>query len=281
MVGVTANGIFVSCRVTGDGAVPVLLMTGIGRQQVWWPSAFIDDLVGRGLRVVAYDHRDSGLSTHFSSSRVGAPYRLGDMAADALGVLDALGLRSAHVVGFSLGGMVAQATALAAPDRVRSLTSIASATRYVAPEPPVDAYLLREPPSDLVSYAGWLLDSERACAGEGVAFDEAEERSWIQRSFARRVEPRAGARQLGAVIAAPPRDDRLGALEVPTLVLHGRRDRAIPLAAGEATAAAIPGARLEILDEMGHTLPRPLRPAIARLIADHVLAAEERRSGER
>lgn len=267
----TANDITIEYEVHGTGE-PLLLITGLRGQLVDWEADFIDLLVADGFQVISFDNRDAGLSTKLSDSgatirrfvtglvtrdRPAAPYVIEDMAADAGALLTGLGIESAHIVGASLGGMIAQALAIAEPGCVRSLTSIMSHTGDRR-NGRISAKLLVRLP--------WLAPmNERNAVDKGVAmaealsgpsFDPHEARRRVTRAVERSWDPAGGERQSLALFASRDRTPFLRRLTVPTLVVHGRRDPLVQPCGGRATAAAIPGARLLEFDDMGHELPR-------------------------
>ena len=288
----------IAYTTSGDpGAVPILLIMGLGAQLIAWDDAFVDELVRRGHYVVRFDNRDVGESTHLShlpkpnvlasmmalmsGQAVQVAYRLEDMAGDAIGLLDALGLDSAHVVGASMGGMIAQVMALRAPERVRSLTSIMSSTndRDLPPgDPAAMQTLMSLSSSEAPASVETAVTAFRTIASPGYPFEEARVRRTATLSRQRGYEPAGVARQLLAVVSTPGRREALGALRVPTLVIHGDKDPLVPLAAGQATAAAIPGARLWVVPGMGHDLPTPLMTPVADAISTHATAAEAQRA---
>jgi pimeloyl-ACP methyl ester carboxylesterase len=271
---------------------PLLLVMGLGTQMLGWPDEFCAGLADRGLFVVRFDNRDIGLSTHlhdapkpdvyavFGGDPSTASYTLSDMAADAVGLLDALGIESAHVVGASMGGMIAQAVAIEHPERVRSLTSIMSTTgdRRVGDATQEAIGALMAPPARTREEA-----IERAVAGSriigspGYELDEAAVRDRSGRAFDRAHDPLGVARQFVAVLASPDRTPGLRSLRVPTLVIHGREDPLVRLSGGQATAAAIPGSELVVIDGMGHDLPRALWPRLTDLILGLVERVEPAR----
>ncbi|MBX3471784.1 MAG: alpha/beta fold hydrolase [Planctomycetes bacterium] len=282
-------------EVTGpEDGPPVLLIMGVGAQLIHWPDPFVDLLAARGLRVIRFDNRDAGLSTqleHLGVPRlrwlvvrallgmpVTSPYRLDDMAGDAVGLLEHLGLPAAHVVGISMGGMIAQTLALGRPDRVLSLTSLMSTPggRYVGQYGAVRALLSRQAPRtrDEAIECGVLLG--RAISGPGYPVDEDLLRALAARSYDRCHAPRGFARQMAAILSAPPRTSALGRLRAPTLVVHGEADPLVPVEAGRATARAIPGARLVVVPGLGHCLPEGAFPLLVDAMADHVHAVHER-----
>jgi pimeloyl-ACP methyl ester carboxylesterase len=262
----SVNGIEIAYESLGSPAGrPLLLIMGLGAQLIHWDEEFCRLLAEQGHHVVRFDNRDAGLSTHFHDAGVpdlgvSAPYLLDDMADDAAGLMDALGWPAAHVVGASMGGMIAQALAIRHPGRVLSLTSIMSTP---GPEvaPPTEAalaVLMAAPPPDregvvaqalrtwsVIGSPGYELDRERIALLAGMAYD-------------RCFDPAGTTRQLAAILASGNRADLLSGVTVPTLVLHGEADALVPVAGGHATAAATPGARLVTYPGMGHDLPRPL-----------------------
>jgi pimeloyl-ACP methyl ester carboxylesterase len=256
---------------------PLLLVMGLATQMIGWPDDFCRMLAERGLYVVRFDNRDIGLSTHLDSA--GAPdvlavmggdhsrvaYRLADMAEDTAGLLDALGLDSAHVVGASMGGMIAQTLAIRHPERVRSLTSIMSTTGDPAVGAPAEAALgalLAPPATDRESAVQRAVDTYRVIGSPGFEFDEAGLRERAGLSFDRAYNPAGVARQLAAILASPDRTADLARVAVPTLVVHGEQDALVNVSGGRATAAAIPGAELLVVDGMGHDLPRAVWPQL-------------------
>jgi pimeloyl-ACP methyl ester carboxylesterase len=268
---------------------PLLLIMGLGTQMIGWPDEFCRALESRGLYVIRFDNRDIGLSTHLHDAPAPdvmaavagdmrtASYTLTDMAADAAGLLDALALTSAHVVGASLGGMVAQTLAIEHPRRVRSLTSMMSTTgdrRVGAPSQAGAAALMAPPARDRDGAIERALSSARTIGSPGFPLDEQAVRDRASRSFDRAFDPPGVARQLVAVLASPDRTPRLHRLTVPTLVIHGAGDALIDVSGGRATAAAIPGAELVIIEGMGHDLPRALWPVLASHIGELIARVE-------
>ncbi|MGY1700583.1 alpha/beta fold hydrolase [Geodermatophilus sp. SYSU D00766] len=256
---------------------PLLLVMGLATQMIGWPDEFCRMLADRGLHVVRFDNRDIGLSTHLDAA--GAPdvlavmggdhsrvaYRLADMAEDTAGLLDALGLGSAHVVGASMGGMIAQALAIRHPEKVRSLTSIMSTTGDPAVGAPAEAalgVLLAPPATDRESAVQRAVDTYRVIGSPGFEFDESGLRERAGLSFDRAYNPAGVARQLAAILASPDRTADLARVAVPTLVVHGAQDALVNVSGGRATAAAIPGAELLVVEGMGHDLPRAVWPQL-------------------
>jgi pimeloyl-ACP methyl ester carboxylesterase len=288
-----ANGIELEYDTRGDPAgPPLLLVMGLGGQLIAWDDAFCDLLADEGFWVVRYDNRDVGLSTKFeatpdfsallSGDRSSVPYLLADMAEDAAGLLDALDVSAAHVVGVSMGGMIAQNLAIAHPDRVLTLTSIMSTTgdpAVGAPHPEALSVLLSRPPSGREAVIEHDLTNTRVIASPGVPFDEERERRRATASYDRCFCPEGTARQFAAILASPDRTASLRQLGVQTLVVHGADDPLIDASGGRATAAAIPGAALVVIPGMGHDLPVPLWPDLVAHISAHVRAHAS--SGER
>ena len=268
----------------------VLLIMGLGMQLVAWPPAMVQALVDAGYRVIRLDNRDIGLSQKFEhlgqpnlvweslkyklGLPVKSPYSLHDMATDALAVLDALGVAQAHVVGVSMGGMIAQRVALAAPERMLSLTSIMSssgARGLPQAKPQVMRVLLGRPAgSDPQSVLDHYVKLFKAIGSPGFPTDEAELRERIAAAAQRSFYPAGTLRQMVAIVADNRRAAELASLRLPTLVIHGKADPLVPFACGEDTARRIPGARLIGIDGMGHDLPagvvqRLLEPLIPHL----------------
>ncbi len=254
-----------------DEAPTCLLVMGLGAQMLVWPDGLVTELLDRGFRVIRYDNRDVGLSSrstgpvpdiaalmaaHAMGEPVSAPYTLSDMAADAVGLLDHLDIDAAHVVGASLGGMIAQHLAIEFSDRVESLTSIMSTTG--APEvdeagDEVLALLLTPAPADRLAAVEHNVALSRALSGP--LFDEARAREAAREGFDRAFTPDAGAFHIAAMGASGDRSEHLEKVTCPTLVVHGQLDPLIPVSGGLATAAAVPGADLLVLAEMGHDFP--------------------------
>lgn len=277
------NGIELYHEVFGEeGDPPLLLVMGLGRQAIAWDEDFCLALVDRGFRVIRFDNRDVGLSTKidapplplerivaaFGGEPLDAPYRLSDMAGDAVGLLDHLGIEAAHVVGASLGGMVAQTMAIQHPERVLSLTSIMSSTGAPGvgtPTPEAAAVLLTPRPESRDEAIEFAVRSEQVI-GSPEEFDESRARARAAAFYDRCFYPPGTARQLVAVLASGDRTEALRRLDVPTLVIHGDRDPLVAPSGGEATADAIPGAELLVLEGMGHDLPPAYWPPIVEAI---------------
>jgi pimeloyl-ACP methyl ester carboxylesterase len=286
-----ANGIELTYESFGDPTEPTMLMVmGLGVQMIGWDAEFCELLVGRGFRVVRFDNRDVGRSTKIEGGprpdvmavamgdTSSASYTLDEMSEDCAGLLDHLGVEAAHVVGASQGGMIAQTLAIRHPERVLSLVSIMSSTgdRAVGqPHPEAMPALLTTPPADRDGYAEQVVLAFRAIGSPGFEADEERLRERARESFDRGYHPEGTARQLVAILASGDRTEALRRLDVPTVVIHGTDDALIDVSGGTATAAAIPGAELELVEGMGHDLPRELWPRFVDLI---VANAERARS---
>jgi pimeloyl-ACP methyl ester carboxylesterase len=297
MTKIHTNGIDIEYDEFGDRAASaMLLIMGLGGQMIWWDAELCRMLAGRGHRVIRFDNRDIGLSTKLdavcpdpapllfqalSGKPVQPPYTLRDMAADAVGLLDALGISEAHVVGASMGGMIAQRMAIHFPERVRSLVSIMSSTGNPAlpPGDPKVLTLLNAPrPTDPEAAIEFGVGVWRALHGPGFAFDEARVRSRVIESARRSTNLLGQPRQLLAIVADGDRREGLRRLHVPALVLHGSADPLVPLTGGKDTAENIPGAKLVTIDGMGHELCEGAWPRLIDEIAYFVHAADRARS---
>lgn len=285
IVGSARDDVEITHEVLGPpSGEPILLIMGMGSQLIEWPDEFCADLVGRGFTVARFDNRDVGLSTHFTSYGVPNPvrlllsaesvaaYRIGDMAADGIGVMDRIGWNSAHVVGVSMGGIVAAALAVARPDRVRSLTAISSTPWWRIGRQPLSttiraAIAYRRPMTSREQAGQRAVEMGRILASPGYPFEEALVRELGRRSYDRDRDVDGVQRQNAAVLAARDLRGPLSRLRLPTLVLHGDADVMIRPAGGAAFADAVPGARLVVYPGMGHDLPRPLWTPIAAEIA--------------
>jgi pimeloyl-ACP methyl ester carboxylesterase len=279
------NGIELCYETFGDASgEPLLLVMGLGAQMTAWPVELCEALVDRGFHVVRYDNRDVGRSTKLDGDgsvdflpaflaavqgeAVDVPYLLGDMAADAVGLLDVLGIDSAHVVGASMGGMIAQAVAIEHPERVRTLTSIMSTTgeREVG-QPTAEAMqqLLR-PAASSREEAIESAVAARRVIGSPDHFDEELARTMAEASYDRCYHPAGMARQLLAITASGDRAEGLRGVRVPTLVIHGDQDPLVTPGGGERTAELVPDATLLVLEGMGHDLPAAFVPAVVEAI---------------
>lgn len=288
---ITANGITIEYETHGDPAnPPLLLIMGLGAQLTLWPIELVEALVARGFYVIRHDNRDIGLSEKFGHGgvpnfrrvalmrlfglRARLPYRLTDMADDAAGLLDALGINQAHIVGGSMGGMIAQLLAIHHPQRVRTLTSIFSTTgnpRLPRPRPEAMNALLDRAPAnatlDQVIPVG--IRVARAIGSPAYPTPEERLRERIARDYARSFYPEGPARQIAAIMDDGDRRKRLRRVTAPTLVIHGTDDPLVPVEGGRDTARAIPGAKLHEIPGMGHDLPLELVDEIANAIAAH------------
>jgi pimeloyl-ACP methyl ester carboxylesterase len=250
----------------GDPAI--VLIRGLGTQMIEWPTGLLDGLVAEGLEVVIFDNRDAGLS----STNGDSPYRLQDMADDTVRLLQSLGIERAHIFGISLGGMIAQHVAMAHPKRVLSLISVMSTTGNPSLPQPTAEIRARLVESAATADALIALNAENRAVFGSPAYPErpAARLAAARIAHERSYRPEGVTRQMQAAIADGSRVTRLRALRTPTLVIHGADDPLIPVAAGRDTAAVIPGARLEIIEGMGHNIPDALAPRIARLVGEFV-----------
>jgi pimeloyl-ACP methyl ester carboxylesterase len=284
------NGIDLCYETFGEpSARPLLLVMGLGGPMIWWDDEFCEQLVERGFFVVRFDNRDCGRSTKMRGrgSLPGAyvlrsaPYALTDMADDAVGLLDVLNIPAAHVVGASMGGMIAQTLAVHHPSRVRSLTSIMSTTgaRFVGrPSLRAASMLLSRRPDSRDSYLDLMVRTFRVIGSPGFPFDEPRMRNRAARTFDRGLNPGGTARQLAAIMSSRDRGPLLRRLRVPALVVHGSRDPLVHPSGGRATARAIPGAEFDLVPGMGHDMPREVWP---RLIDGIVRTADRAEVGTR
>lgn len=298
MTAIRSNGITLEFESLGDPAAPaVLLIMGLGMQMVAWPGPFCEQLVQHGFRVIRFDNRDIGLSQKFDELgvprisravlrallglRVRAPYDLDEMARDTVGLLDALGIRAAHVVGASMGGMIAQLVAAHYPERVLSLTSIMSTTgaRHLRqPSMRTRRQLLRRPedPTSVESIVDNYEHLYQVIASPGYPTPREELRARIRLGVERSYHPQGFLRQLGAILASGDRSAVLGRITSPTLVIHGKADPLVPYEGGVDTAYRIRDSRLVLLDGFGHDLPPQLHHRFADMIAAHAREAEGR-----
>jgi pimeloyl-ACP methyl ester carboxylesterase len=289
-----ANGIRLCYETFGEPSnPPMLLIMGLASQMIVWDDEFCALLAARGLFVIRFDNRDIGLSTRLSHARTPrlaelivaqvtglrfrVPYTLRDMAADAFGLLDALGIATAHVVGASMGGAIAQEMAIEAPARLRSLTSIMSSTgdpKLPGPSRKAYAVLSKKVPLDREGYLRSYVATWSVLAADHFRFDAERTRRQGEVGYERGINPAGGSRQMLAYIASGNRKQALRRVRVPTLVVHGTADPLIPVQAGLDTAATIPGAELLLIEGMGHSFPREVWPRIIDAIARHASQSE-------
>ncbi|MBV9659607.1 MAG: alpha/beta hydrolase [Acidimicrobiales bacterium] len=283
---VHANGIDLEYDERGDPSEPaILLIMGLSAQMTAWDDRFVGELAGRGFRVIRFDNRDIGLSTWFDEAGVPDPvevlatgrmpepaYTISDMADDAAALLDALGVDRAHIVGASMGGMIAQTFAIAYPDRTLTLTSIMSTTGNPAvgqPKEGVPEELFLSPaPANADEAADAGVRTWKLIGSSGFEFDEDRIRGLARASYERALHPEGVIRQGLAVLLQPDRTEALAQLTVPTLVIHGEVDGLVDVSGGRATAEAIPGSELWTIPGMGHDLP----PVLFAEVADRIAA---------
>ena len=288
-----ANGIDICYEIFGDAkAEPMLLIMGLGAQMLLWDDAFCEQLAARGFRVIRFDNRDIGQSSKLTGGKrltvfellklrflkipVAAPYKIIDMARDTTGLMDVLGIKSAHLVGASMGGMIAQEIAISFPQRVRSLTSIMSTTGNPKVPPPTKeaaAMLMAPPPATKEEYFARFAQTWKILRVGSFPDDEALDPSRAARIYARGLNPAGVGRQLRAILASGSRKARLHSVTVPTLVIHGTVDPLVRPEGGIDTAASIPGAKLLMIEGMGHALPIPMWPQIIDAIDKHAHGA--------
>jgi pimeloyl-ACP methyl ester carboxylesterase len=288
-----ANGIDICYEIFGDAnAEPLLLIMGLGAQMIHWDDEFCRQLAARGFRVVRFDNRDIGKSSHLSGGKrlsplellklrflkipVAAPYKLIDMARDTIGLMDTLGIKSAHVVGASMGGMIAQEIAITFPERVRSLTSIMSTTgnpKVPGPTREAAAVLMAPPPATKEEYFARFAQTWNVLRNGSFSEDEALDPARARRTYERGLNPPGVGRQLRAILASGSRKERLRSVKAPTLVIHGTVDPLVNPEGGKDTAASIPGAKLVMIEGMGHALPIPMWPQIIDAIDKHAHGA--------
>jgi pimeloyl-ACP methyl ester carboxylesterase len=288
-----ANGIELCYEIFGDAdAEPMLLIMGLGAQMIHWDDDFCRQLAARGFRVIRFDNRDIGQSSKLTGGKrlgavellkmrflkipVAAPYLLLDMAKDVVGLMDTLGIKSAHLVGASMGGMIAQEVAISFPRRVRSLTSIMSTTgdpKLPQATREATAVLMAPPPVTKEEYFVRFAQTWKVLRVGSFPEDEALDRSRAERTYARGLNPAGVGRQLRAILASGSRKERLASVTAPTLVIHGTVDPLVRPEGGKDTAASIPGAKLLMIDGMGHALPIPMWPEIIDAIDQFAHAA--------
>ena len=290
-----SNGITLEYESHGpEIAEPILLIMGLGAQMTRWPAPLYEKLVARGHRVIRFDNRDVGLSTKLESAgavdmaallvalqagrQPAVPYLLADMAADAVGLLDHLGVERAHIVGASMGGMIAQLVAADYPRRTLSLTSIMSSTGNPAlprATPEAMAVISGRPPDPRADMEGFLdhsVKSSLTIGSPGFPFPDGALRARVRADYQRSYYPAGFQRQYAAIVASGDRRAKLRGVTAPTVVLHGREDPLVPLAGGEDTAAHIPGAELRVVPGMGHDVP----PGLYDTVVEAIMAAVAR-----
>jgi len=293
-----ANGLTIEYETFGRKSdAPLLLIMGLGAQMILWPEAFCERLAERGYYVVRFDNRDIGLSSKLEHlglpdimklaasammrQPVQAPYLLSDMASDTAGLLDSLGIDAAHIVGASMGGMIAQQFAIEHPRRARTLTSIMSTTgnpNLPPAKPEAMQALLTPAPSDRDGAIERSVSVFHTIGSPGFPFDEKMVRQHAARAFDRCFYPQGIMRQLAAILASGSRGEKLRELRLPALVIHGADDPLIPLAGGIDTAESIPGAEILIIEGMGHDLPEGAWPRIIDTICKLTERAESTRN---
>jgi len=293
MPNANCNGIRIEYDTFGDSASPALLLiAGNGAQTLFWDAAFCGLLSEAGFFVIRFDNRDAGLSTKFDDAgvpdimaaiqaamagqAVSSAYSLNDMADDAIGLLDALGIGKAHICGASMGGMIAQVVAYRHPDRVLSLTSIMSNTgnpNLPQGKPEAISAVVEPPPEEREAYIAHNMAVWRKIWSPGFPFEEARARNFLEKSYDRSYYPQGMARQNIAILACGDRSAALPAITAPTLVIHGADDPLIPVEAGRETARLIPGAELMVIPGMGHDMPRATWEDIATAISRHAKRA--------
>lgn len=291
----SVNGVEIAYETFGDPAdETMLLIMGLGVQMLGWDERFCRMLTERGYRVVRFDNRDVGHSTKveggprpdlmaaLAGDWSSASYKLDDMADDCAGLLDELGVKAAHLVGASQGGMIAQTLAIRHPERVLSLVSIMSTTGASSvgqPHPEAIPALMTRPPADRQGFIDFVVGAWKVIGSPGFEPDEEALRTRAGASYDRGIFPDGTARQLLAILASGDRTEALGRLDVPTTVIHGTNDILVDVSGGEATAAAVPGARLELIEGMGHDLPVQLWPRFVELIVENAERAQARTPG--
>jgi pimeloyl-ACP methyl ester carboxylesterase len=279
-----ANGVELAYQEVGDpDGEPLVLIMGLATQMLAWDQELCALLAGRGFRVVRFDNRDIGNSTMLDAAgvpsradlllgrRESAAYLLADMAADTAGLMDHLGIESAHVVGVSMGGMIGQTLAIEHPERIRSLVSMHSTTgsrRVGTPTFRAFGLMLAKAPRGREAYVERIVKTYALIGSPAYSMDEGRLREMAGRMYDRSHNPRGVLRQMHAISASGDRTAALRRLSLPATVIHGTRDPLIRPSGGRATARAIPGARLRIVEGMGHDLPRDLWPIFADEIAD-------------
>lgn len=289
MSNVTANGIQIEYDTFGASSSPTLLLImGAGGQLISWDLEFCESLVKRGLFVIRFDNRDVGLSTKFEKAGIpdmmgamrGEPvcpaYSLDDMANDAVGLLNALGIEKAHICGASMGGMIAQVISYRHPEHVLSLTSIMSSTgnpELPQMKPDVLAAVFKPVPAECEAYIEHNVNLWRMLWSPGFPFDEKRLRKFLAESYDRSYYPQGMIRQSAAVLAHGYRRSSIASINVPTLVIHGDADPLMSVEGGKETAQLIPGAKLLIIHGMGHDMPKETWPKIIDAVSNHTRQA--------
>lgn len=295
MASVQSNGITIEYEVFGpEHGEPALLIMGLSWQLIDWPPSFVDGLAQRGFRVIVFDNRDVGLSSQidarfdlhaflgqwFMGLRPLPPYSLSDMARDAVGLLDALDVRKAHVIGLSMGGMIAQLLAADYPERTLSLCSIMSssgAPGLPPPRPEAQAMLMsaRPDPEDMQAMVASGVQARRVIGSPMYPGDANAMAAHVERTIRRSYHPNGIARQLAAITAGPDRRPKLATVKAPALVIHGSEDPLVPVEAGRDTAAHLPNGALLEIPGMGHDLPEALIPRILDAVAENAARARQ------
>jgi pimeloyl-ACP methyl ester carboxylesterase len=294
MARIKANGIVLEYDTIGDPARPAFIMiTGLSGQMILWDEDLCTTLADRGLYVIRFDNRDTGLSSKIENpgdphpdtllaalglgEKIAVPYSLEDMAADAIGLMDGLGIEKAHVCGASMGGMIAQIMAIDYPERVLSLTSISSSTGNADIHQNIvkkDKIPLRIPvpvPRERKAYIDYMVSGMKELSGPGFPFNEEEVTELAGELYDRSFYPEGTTRQLLAILTAGNRKLALSKINIPTLVIHGNSDPLVPVEYGHDTAETIPGAELLIIKGMGHDLPKDVWPRVIEAISRKIL----------
>jgi pimeloyl-ACP methyl ester carboxylesterase len=274
---ITTNGLELEYETFGNKGDPaVLLVMGFAQQMIAWEVDFCRQLAARGFYVIRFDNRDVGLSTKLTTGRPNVlailggdrstvPYAIADMADDTAGLIAELGIGAAHVVGVSMGGMIGQTLALRHPERVKSLVSIMSTSgdpNVGQPSPEAFAALTSRPPTEREAYIDHGYKAWRILRSPGFTYDEARSRQKVADAYDRCFYPEGVTRQFAAIVTQPDRTQALGGLKMPVTVIHGADDPLIHRSGGEATARAIPGAKLLVIPGMGHDLPEGVWPQV-------------------
>jgi len=295
MPNVFANGIQIEYETFGEpSSPPLLLIAGIGGQMIGWDEELCKEWEEKGLYVIRFDNRDVGLSTKMEAAgvpdltaamaasmngeKVDAPYTIDHMADDAVGLLDALKIDKSHICGISMGGAIAQTISFRHPSRVQSMTQVYATTgnpQLPMPKPEIMKLLLTPPPEEREAYVNYMMTLYRRIAGPGFPFDETWHRRLAGRSYDRAFYGPGKARQFVAILAQGNRKPLLASITAPTLVIHGADDPLVPVAGGRDSAEAIPGAKLMIIEGMGHDMPHGSAwPLIVEAVAAHVRKAD-------